>query len=217
VDPKKTRHLDDLVRHFAPFTMCVYTAATYLQETAMDQYRVLLPAFLLMGIVDSPAATEGMKDMNIVSPAFNHMAMIPTKYTCEGADISPPLNWSAIPADTKSLVLIVDDPDAPDPAAPRMTWVHWVLYDIPPVVTGLADGATVNLPDGIREGINDFRQTRYGGPCPPVGKHRYFFKVYALDKMLGAIPHVNKADVEKAMRGHILMKAELVGLYQKSR
>lgn len=153
--------------------------------------------------------------MQIISTVFDHQGIIPAKYTCEGADISPPLAWSGVPANTKSLVLIVDDPDAPDPAAPRMTWVHWVLYDIPPTISGLAEGVSNHLPKGIRDGRNDFRRTRYGGPCPPVGKHRYFFKLYALDKMLGALSNADKTSVEMAMQGHILMKAELVGLYQK--
>ena len=155
--------------------------------------------------------------MQITSPVFEQHGMIPAKYTCEAADISPPLAWREIPQDTKSLVLIVDDPDAPDPAAPRRTWVHWVLYDIPPTLSGLVEGAADSLPPGIREGLNDFRRTRYGGPCPPIGKHRYFFKLYALDKTLGPLHQADKAAVENAMQGHILMKAELVGLYQKGR
>ena len=181
----------------------------------MGQHRIPLPAFLLL--ITSIASAEEIKIMNIISPAFNHQGMIPAKYTCDGSDVSPPLNWSEIPTNTKSLALIVDDPDAPDPAAPRMTWVHWILYDIPPAAHGLMEGASGRLPPGIREGINDFRRTRYGGPCPPIGKHRYFFKLYALDKMLGALPNASKGTVEKAMQGHILMKAELVGLYQKGR
>ncbi len=155
--------------------------------------------------------------MQIQSSAFDHHGMIPAQYTCDGKDISPPLMWRDVPPAAKSLALIVDDPDAPDPAAPRMTWVHWVLYDIPPTVTGLAEGAADHLPTGIRQADNDFRRTRYGGPCPPVGKHRYFFKLYALDIKLGNLPRATKADLEKAMQGHILMKAELVGLYQKGR
>lgn len=105
-----------------------------------------------------------MESMQIISSVFDHQGMMPAKYTCEGADVSPPLSWSGIPPNAKSLVLIMDDPDAPDPAAPRMTWVHWVLYDIPPTLTGLAEGAAQHLPPGIREAMNDFRRTRYGGP-----------------------------------------------------
>jgi hypothetical protein len=153
--------------------------------------------------------------MQIKSTAFNDQGMIPTKYTCDGVDASPPLAWSEIPPQTKSLVLIVDDPDAPDPAAPRRTWVHWVLYDIPPMLSGLAEGAADRLPPGIHEGMNDAHSTGYSGPCPPIGKHRYFFKLYALDKTLGNFSNANKASVEKAMKDHILMQCELVGLYQK--
>lgn len=181
----------------------------------MRQACVSMLSFLLLGMPISITAAEEMETMQIISPEFSHQGIIPAKYTCNGPDVSPPLDWSGIPANTKSLALIVDDPDAPDPAAPRMTWVHWVLYDIPPTVQGLAEGAADHLPPGIREGTNDFRRTRYGGPCPPVGKHRYFFKLYALDKQLGPLKRADKTGIEQAMQGHILMKAELVGLYQK--
>jgi Raf kinase inhibitor-like YbhB/YbcL family protein len=173
----------------------------------MRQAHIPVLAFLLLGGALSPTAAKEMRTMQITSPAFDHLGMIPA--------ISPPLAWTEIPEGTESLVLIVDDPDAPDPAAPRMTWVHWVLYDIPPAVTGLAEGAADHLPPAVREGMNDFRRSRYGGPCPPVGKHRYFFKLYALDKTLGALPHAGKADIEKAMQGHILMESQLVGHYQQ--
>lgn len=152
--------------------------------------------------------------MDITSSAFRHQQVIPRPYTCEGEDQSPPLAWSEVPVGARSLVLIVDDPDAPDPAAPQRTWVHWVLYDIPPTLTGLTEGAAARLPAGIRVGTNDFRRTRYGGPCPPVGKHRYFFKLYALDKTLGDIRGADKHSVERAMQGHVLAEAELLGLYQ---
>lgn len=155
--------------------------------------------------------------MQIISSVFDQQRMIPAKYTCDGANISPPLAWLGVPPNTKSLVLIVDDPDAPDPAAPRKTWVHWVLYDIPSTVHELAEGAANHLPTGAHQGRNDFGDMDYGGPCPPIGRHRYFFKLYALDKTLDTLPNASKASVEKAMQGHILMKAELVGLYQKHR
>lgn len=155
--------------------------------------------------------------MDLTSSAFRDHETIPRPYTCEGEDLSPPLAWSDVPADARSLVLIVDDPDAPDPAASQRTWVHWVLYDIPPTLTGLAEGAAGRLPPDIRAGTNDFRRTRYGGPCPPVGKHRYFFKLYALDKTLGDIRGADKHSVERAMRGHVLAQAELLGLYQSGR
>ena len=112
--------------------------------------------------------------------------------------------------------MIVDDPDAPDPAAPAMTWVHWVLYDIPPSATGLPEGGKP-LPGGAREGLNDWRRTGYGGPCPPVGRHRYFFKLYALDTLLPALRTPNKAELERAMQGHVLAQAVLVGTYQKQK
>lgn len=182
-------------------------------------YRAYLfgPAVLVLAGYISVGAAEEMDAMQINSPAFDDRGVIPAKYTCDAADVSPPLAWREIPEHTKSLALIVDDPDAPDPAAPRMTWVHWVLYDIPPTLPGLAEDAATHLPQGIRAGMNDFRRTRYGGPCPPTGKHRYFFKLYALDKILGPLPDADKSVLEKAMQGHILMKAELVGLYQKGR
>lgn len=183
----------------------------------MRQIHIMATAFLLVLSHLSPSMAEEMDTMQITSPVFDHQGMIPAKYTCDGADISPPLAWHDVPQNAKSLALIVDDPDAPDPAAPRMTWVHWVLYDIPPILTGLEEGVADHLPAGIHQATNDFRRTRYGGPCPPVGKHRYFFKLYALDKTFGTQSHANKADLEKAMQGHILMKAELVGLYQKGR
>ena len=148
------------------------------------------------------------------SSAFAPHAQIPTLYTCEGKDRSPPLHWSDAPIGTRSFVLIVDDPDAPDPAAPQRTWVHWVLYDIPPTASGLPEGARP-LPDGTREGTNDSGRTGYGGPCPPIGRHRYFFKLYALDRMLSD-PHAStKAGLEKAMQGHVLAQCELMGTYQK--
>lgn len=147
------------------------------------------------------------------STAFAHGGEIPRLYTCDGRDIAPPLAWSGVPATAKSLVLIVDDPDAPDPAAPRMTWVHWVVYNLPPGEGGLPEGG--RLPPGARAGINDFGHTRYGGPCPPIGRHRYFFKLYALDEVLPDLGRASKADVERAMQGHVLAQAELVGTYQR--
>jgi len=150
------------------------------------------------------------------SSAFAHQGAIPGKYTCEGADLSPPLSWSGLPPGTKSLALIVDDPDAPDPAAPKMTWVHWVIYNLPPTAQGLPEGASA-LPAGTLQGINDWKRTGYGGPCPPIGRHRYFHKLYALDTVLPDLGRPTKATLEQAMKGHILGQAELVGTYQKRR
>ena len=151
----------------------------------------------------------------IKSSAFAPNGAMPIQYTCEGEDVSPALEWSGAPDGTKSLALIVDDPDAPDPAAPKMVYVHWVLYDISPSTTGIAEGVTASqLPKGARQGKNDFGKVGYGGPCPPIGRHRYFFKLYALDTVLGDLGTGTKPDVEAAMRGHVLEQAELVGTYQ---
>ncbi len=152
--------------------------------------------------------------MQISSSAFAHNETIPTQYTCDGQDRSPPLAWSGVPAGARSLVLIVDDPDVPDPAAPRRTWVHWLLYNLPPDSTGLAE-ATQSLPPGTREGVNDWGRTGYGGPCPPIGRHRYFHKLYALDVVLPDLGRPNKAALERAMQGHILAQAELIGTYSR--
>jgi len=150
----------------------------------------------------------------LISTAFLDRSEIPTRYTCEGADVSPPLSWRDVPAGTRSLALIVDDPDAPDPAAPRQTWVHWVLSDLPPELGG--------LPEDVRRlahghvGVNDWKHTRWNGPCPPIGRHRYVFKLYALDRVL-ELAHPTKRDLETAMVGHILAAATLIGTYQKAR
>jgi hypothetical protein len=156
--------------------------------------------------------------LELTSPAFKNGGEIPELHTCEGKDLSPALEWRNVPRDAASLVLIVDDPDAPDPSAPKMTWVHWVLYDIPVAATGLAAAVQSGaLPPGTREGLNDWRRTGYGGPCPPIGRHRYFFKLYALDRGLGDLARPTKAAVEKAMEGHVLASAEWMGTYEKRR
>ena len=153
----------------------------------------------------------------LLSKNFQHQGEIPRLYTCDGKDVSPSLSWTGPPTGTKSFALIVDDPDAPDPKAPKMTWVHWVLYDIPAGVTSLAEGiGSRDFSQGTLEGINDWKRTRYGGPCPPIGRHRYFFKLYALDTVLPDLRQPTKAALEKAMNGHILEKAELVGTYQRN-
>ena len=152
--------------------------------------------------------------MQLSSTAFTAGGGIPRRHTCEGDDSAPPLSWGGVPDRTRSLALIVDDPDAPDPAAPKMTWVHWVLFDIPPSATAIPEGGRP-LPDGTREGSNDWHRTGYGGPCPPVGRHRYFFKLYALDTSLSALGRPTKADLERAMQGYVIGRAELIGTYQK--
>jgi len=154
---------------------------------------------------------------SLTSPAFAPGGEIPSLFTCEGEDLSPALEWTNLPEGTQSLVLVVDDPDAPDPKAPKTTWVHWVLYNMPGTARGLPEGAgPADLPPGTREGTNDWKRTGYGGPCPPIGRHRYFHKLYALDAVLPDLGHPTKARVEEAMKGHVLGQAELVGTYQKT-
>jgi Raf kinase inhibitor-like YbhB/YbcL family protein len=156
--------------------------------------------------------------MNLHSESFAAGGVIPRRHTCEGEDASPPLAWSDVPDGAQALVLIVDDPDAPDPAAPRTVWSHWVLYNVPPSTAGLPEGVgAAALPRGTRVGTNDFRRVAWGGPCPPIGRHRYFFKLYALDIELPDLGAATKAAVEKAMRGHVLAEAQLMGTYQKVR
>ena len=152
--------------------------------------------------------------MRLTSIAFEDGAEIPAKYTCDGADLSPPLAWTGVPPRARSLALVVDDPDAPDPEAPTRTWVHWVIVDLPPDRHGLEEGLR-SLPDG-RIGLNDWHRAAWGGPCPPIGRHRYFFKLYALDRVL-ELARPTKAELERAMTGHILAEAVLIGTYRKQR
>jgi Raf kinase inhibitor-like YbhB/YbcL family protein len=155
--------------------------------------------------------------LSLASAAFHAGGEIPRRFTCEGDDVSPPLAWSGIPPGTKSLALVMDDPDAPDPKHPKVVWVHWVLYDIPPGTNGLPEAlAPGALPSGTREGRNSWHRTGYGGPCPPIGRHRYFHKLYALDTALSDLGEPDAAALEHAMRGHVLAHAELVGTYRKS-
>jgi Raf kinase inhibitor-like YbhB/YbcL family protein len=175
-------------------------------------WRVLLSASALAVLAGGPVMA-----LDIHSTAFAPGGAIPSKFSCEGRDVSPPLAWSDVPKGTKSLVLIVDDPDAPDPRAPKMTWVHWVLFNLPPGATGLAEAVAPDaLPPGTLEGLNDWKRTGYGGPCPPIGRHRYFHKLYALDRELEGLERPTKAQVEAAMKGHVLAHAELVGTYEKA-
>jgi Raf kinase inhibitor-like YbhB/YbcL family protein len=156
--------------------------------------------------------------MTITSPVFVDQGEIPRIHTCDGGDSSPALAWAGMPPSCQSLALICDDPDAPDPAAPRMTWVHWVLYNLPPSSTGLPESvAAAQLPQGTLEAVNDWKRTGYGGPCPPIGRHRYFFKLYALDVRLPDLNRPTKKQLEEAMQGHILEQATLMGTYQRSR
>ena len=155
---------------------------------------------------------------NLTSTAFAANGSIPAKYTCEGADISPPLEWSGAPSGTKSFALIVDDPDAPDPAKPQRVYVHWVVYNIPASTTKLPENAPKSgLPSGAMQGSNDWGKQTYGGPCPPIGRHRYFFKLYALNTEMKGLGNPNKAQFEKAMQGYLVGTTELIGTYQKAK
>ena len=156
--------------------------------------------------------------LTISSAAFAHNAAMPSLHACEGQDLPPPLAWSDVPAGTKSFALIVDDPDAPDPAAPRTTWVHWILYNIDAAARALPEAVDASaLPPGTRAEVDDWGRIAYGGPCPPIGRHRYFHKLYALDVVLPDLRQPDKAALEQAMRGHVLAQATLIGTYQKHR
>ncbi len=150
--------------------------------------------------------------MNLTSTAFKDGAPIPKQYTCDGPNISPPLQWSGVPEESKSLALLVDDPDAP-----RGNWVHWILFNIPPQASALPENIlkTRATPNGARQGINDFREIGYGGPCPPGGKHRYFFKLFALDTELQLDPGSTRSDLERSMTRHVLAETQLMGTYQR--
>jgi Raf kinase inhibitor-like YbhB/YbcL family protein len=173
-------------------------------------YRLVVIPLMLMVLLFSVSLTKevsAMATIQITSTAFQNNGNIPRQYTCDGKDINPPLMIANCPQGTKSLALICDDPDAP-----VGIWVHWVIWNIFPDVKEIKEDT---VPTGAIVGINDFKQHRYGGPCPPSGTHRYFFKVYALDTMLGISPNASKADLEKAMKGHILAEGQLIGLYKR--
>lgn len=153
----------------------------------------------------------------ITSPAFTSSGPIDARYTCEGTDTSPELQWTGEPPETKSFAVIVDDPDVPDPKAPKMTWVHWVIYNVPADVHALPEGSgKQGLPKGAQDGTNDWKRGGYGGPCPPIGTHRYFFKLYALDTVLPDLGRPTKAQLLDAMKGHVLAEAQLIGTYKKT-
>ena len=181
--------------------------------------RGLLMAAVFVAMASLPLCSsgkEGVMSLTLQSPAFAHDTAMPGQYTCDGDGVSPPLRWSGVPSTARSLALIVDDPDAPDPAAPQRTWVHWVLYNLPAAAGSLPEGVGRDaLPAGTREGSNDWKRTGYGGPCPPVGRHRYFHKLYALDTVLPDLGRVTKARLEQAMGGHVLAHTELIGTYEK--
>ncbi len=172
---------------------------------------------VIMTTVLAPITSPGqpMLPFHVTSPDFEHNGPIPSRHTCDGANISPALRWTDVPPETKSLALIVDDPDAPDPRAPRMRWVHWVLYNLPPDVKSLPENAGKNLPAGVLAGMNDAHHTGYDGPYPPTGRHRYYFKLYALDMVLPDLQLPTKARLESAMKGHIISEALLIGTYRR--
>lgn len=155
--------------------------------------------------------------LSLSSPDFADNGPIPARFTCEGEDVSPALEWDDVPRGTKSLALVVDDPDAPDPAKPQRVWVHWVLYNLPSTTTSLPRAVTTgkHLPGGTRVGKNDWGKAAYNGPCPPIGRHRYFFKLHALDADLPDLKQPTKAELERAMAGHVLATATLIGTYEK--
>ncbi|MCL5991285.1 MAG: YbhB/YbcL family Raf kinase inhibitor-like protein [Bacteroidetes bacterium] len=182
-------------------------------KTALFFSVVLTFLFLLTDILQCQEKGVTKISIKITSTAFIEGGLLPKIYTCEGKNISPPLAWSNLPEGTKSIALINDDPDAP-----MGTWVHWVIYNIPPTETGLKEEIPSEniLPNGAKQGITDFRRVGYGGPCPPSGTHRYFFKLYALDKILELEPGVSKGQLLTAMEGHILGTGQLVGKYKKA-
>jgi Raf kinase inhibitor-like YbhB/YbcL family protein len=153
--------------------------------------------------------------MRLYSSVFEHNGEIPIQYTCEGSDISPPLEWSGVPSGTESLALIMDDPDAPDPAVLGQMWVHWIVVNLPKMTTGLPEGIR-DLPKQATHGVNSWKRAAYGGPCPPSGRHRYAFKLFALDAVL-KLEQPTKHDLEAAMQGHILAQAALLGAFEKQK
>jgi Raf kinase inhibitor-like YbhB/YbcL family protein len=157
-----------------------------------------------------------MSQFTIGSRVFGNLDSIPSLYTCEGSDISPPLEWTNAPPETKCFALVVQDPDAPDPMHPQRVWTHWILYNIPATTNYLAEGLT-KLPSGTRNGLNDWGHLSWNGPCPPVGQHRYFFKLYALDTLLEFHSPPNRFELEKAMNTHIIAHAELIGVFKKQK
>jgi len=177
--------------------------------------RLLLLA--MVGVIATLAAPSApAEDLTLSTPAFDSQEHIPTTYTCDGQGIAPALHWQHIPSGTRSLALIVTDPDAPDPAAPKTTWVHWIVYDLPATSRGLQQGTQADaLPTSARNGENSWQHSGYGAPCPPIGQHRYIFTLYALDTRLPNLDTPDRAKLTQAMAGHILAKTQIVGLYRR--
>jgi len=190
-------------------------------KTGVGKQSMLIAAVTFscfVAIFSDISHAEVKMPFTLTSPAFAKGDSIPIKFTCEGENISPPLAWHGVPENTRSLVLIVNDPDAPDPKAPKITWDHWVLYNLPVTSTQLPEGVmTDNLPAGTEEGLNSWGTAGYGGPCPPVGRHRYFHKLYALDTEFNNLENPTRSQLEEKMKGHIIAETELVVTYQKSR
>jgi Raf kinase inhibitor-like YbhB/YbcL family protein len=187
-----------------------------IKECIASLFIIAITITVMLVFGNANSEEEVNQGMILTSPSFENKGNIPKKHTCDGDDISPALSWFKVPEGTKSFVLIVDDPDAPDPSDPKMTWVHWVLYNIPADINTLPEGVEEqDLAPGILGGLNDWKKTGYGGPCPPIGKHRYFHKLYALDIALPDLNRPAKADLEKAIDGHVLSASELIGLYQR--
>jgi Raf kinase inhibitor-like YbhB/YbcL family protein len=186
-----------------------------MEKPQAARFLVLGSLLVCLGVLPTGAASGTAMALSISSQAFSQGGKIPSRYTCEGDDISPPLAFAGIPKGTKSLALVIDDPDAPDPRSPKVIWVHWVVVNLPPDTAGIDEGAAGRgLPAGAVQGLNDWKHATYNGPCPPIGRHRYFHKLYALDVTLPAKP-LSKAELEAAMQGHVLAKAELMATYQK--
>ena len=197
----------------AALALGVLTAYVWWRRHANDSAEAAIDSEPARAVVEGGVVMS----FKLSSTGFRHEGDIPAKHTCEGGDVAPALAWSMAPPNTKSFALIVDDPDAPDPKAPRTTWVHWVLYDLPPTAASLPEGAArASLPPGTHEGKNDWKQPGYRGPCPPIGKHRYYFKLYALDVVLPELNQPSKAALERAMEGHVIGQATLMGYYQKA-
>jgi Raf kinase inhibitor-like YbhB/YbcL family protein len=168
--------------------------------------------------VDTTTVSTAATTLNLSSSAFAANGSIPTKYTCEGAGTSPPLAWSGSPSGTKSFALIVEDPDAPDPAKPTRVVSHWVAYNIPAATTALAENASKSgMPAGSTQGLNEGNKPGYMGPCPPIGSHRYFFKLYAIDTVLTGLKNPKKASLQQAIQKHVVGSTQLIGTYQKAK
>jgi Raf kinase inhibitor-like YbhB/YbcL family protein len=182
---------------------------SYLRREKMGYKLLAIPSIIVV-LLFSPSLNKEVSSMaalHITSPAFQNNGSIPRQYTCDGKDINPPLEIENCPTEAKSIAFICDDPDAS-----VGTWVHWVLWNIDPNTKEISENA---VPQGAVEGMNDFKRHAYGGPCPPSGTHRYFFKVYALDTMLDISPNSTKSALEKAMKGHIIAEGQIIGLYKR--